>query len=271
MSLGQYAAAGAELDNLRAALNWAAASPAATDLVVPLLSRSRRVWMGNCQYAEGLGWCTRLRERVDDKVPMQEAAMYWLTFASLGLYTRQRECYEAALNAAELFARLGDDDRRYEALVTAAIQGSRFASNEEMGTLIAEATRLDRPDGPPRRRTSLMFARYRWNARLGNHEEALACALGQAAISRNAGFPLGELYAMSNVTMSELQLGRTEAALAYAQSAIDALDALGAGAGTKSGCSTRSTPSPAFRAALSPHLPTPFTASGCSRCSSRAS
>jgi predicted ATPase/DNA-binding winged helix-turn-helix (wHTH) protein len=231
MSLAQYAAASAELDNLRAALVWTAASPAAADLVVPLLSRSRRVWVSNVQQEEGLGWCARLRERVDDNVLAEDAAMYWLTVATLGLYTRRRECYEAALKAAELFAQLGDDDRRFDALVTAAIQGVRFASAEQMGTLIAEATRLDRPEGPPRRRTGLMFARYRWNDRLGHDEEALACALEQAAISRNAGFPLGELYAMSNVTAMEVKLGRAEEALAHAQSTIEALDAMGAGAG----------------------------------------
>ncbi len=231
MSVGQYAAAAAELDSLRAALAWTAATPAAADLVVPLLSRSRRVWVSSIQQEEGLGWCARLQERVDAAVPPEDVAMYWLTVASLGLYTRRRECYDAALKAAELFARLGDDDRRYDALVTAAIQGIRFASAEQMGTLIAEATLLDRPDGPPRRRTSLMFARYRWNERLGRDEEALACAQEQAAISRNAGFPLGALYAMSNVTAMEAKLGRTEAALAHARDAIEALDVIGGGAG----------------------------------------
>ena len=166
-----------------------------------------------------------------DGVPPRDAARYWLTVARLGIYSMRRESFEAALRAADLYRQLGDDSRRYDALLCAAVQGMRFASAEEMEQAIAEATRLERPDWPARQRANLQFARCWWYARLGRYEEALACAQQQVAINREGGNLVGEQYAMSNVTAMELLLGRPEAALEHARAAIARLDALGASAG----------------------------------------
>jgi tetratricopeptide (TPR) repeat protein len=172
-----------------------------------------------------------LRPRVHDAVPVRERALYWLTVARLGLYSMRRESHEAALRAAELLRELGDDSRRYEALMCAAVQGMRFASTAEMERSIAEATRLERADWPARQRASLQYARCWWYARLGRCEEALACAQRQAAINREGGNPVAEQFSISNVAAVELLLGRPEAALEHARAAIGRLDALGAGAG----------------------------------------
>jgi tetratricopeptide (TPR) repeat protein len=98
-----------------------------------------------------------------------------------------------------------------------------------MEAAIAEAAQLERPEWKGRQR--LQFARLNWFARLGRHEEALACAQRQAVICREDGNLLGELYAMSNVTGEEIALGRTEIALEHARASIAQLDAIGAGVG----------------------------------------
>ena len=162
----------------------------------------------------------------------RDTGSQWLR---LGIYSMRRESFEAALRAADLYRRLGDDSRLHDALLCAAVQGMRFASTEEMGQAIAEATRLERPDWPARQRANLQFARCWWYARLGRYEEALACAQQQVAINREGGNLVNEQFAMSNVTAIELLLGRPEAALEHARAAIARLDALGAGVSAGAG------------------------------------
>jgi predicted ATPase/DNA-binding winged helix-turn-helix (wHTH) protein len=224
------AAVTAELDNLRAALAWVATAASGTDLVVPLAGLSYHVWMVTNHLAEGLIRCLALRGFLHDGIAQHDAAMYWLTIGRLGLYSMHRESYDAALHAAELYRRLGDDSRRYGALICAAVQGTRLASTQEIEQAIVEATPLERPEWPARQRASLQFARCWWYARLGRDEEALACAHQQAAICREGGNLLGEQYAVSNISAVELLLGRNDAALEHARAAIAQLEAFGAGA-----------------------------------------
>ncbi len=228
-------AAAAELDNLRAALGWVATAAEGADLVLPLVSVSVHVWFATFHLAEGLERCLALRQHVHDGVSPRDAARYWFTVARLGIYSMCRESFEAASRAAALFQRLGDDSRRHDALVCAAVQGLRFGTAEEMGQAIAEAARLERPNWPARQRANLQFARCWWYARLGRNEEALACAQQQVAINRSGGNLFGEQFAMSNVTAIELLLGRPDAALEHARAAIARLDALGAGVGAGAG------------------------------------
>ena len=228
-------AAAAELDNLRAALGWAATAAEGADLVLPLVNASVHVWFATFHLAEGLERCLALRHHVHDGASLRDTARYWFTVARLGIYSMSRESFEAAPLAAALFQRLGDDSRRHDALVCAAVQGLRFATTEEMGQAVAEAARLERPGWPARQRANLQFARCWWYARLGRNEEALACAQQQVAINRSGGNLLGEQFAMSNVTAIELLLGRPDAALEHARAAIARLDALGARVGAGAG------------------------------------
>jgi tetratricopeptide (TPR) repeat protein len=222
-------AAAAELDNLRAALAWVVTATEGTDLVLPLAGVSVHIWFATFHLAEGLDRCLALRQHVHDGVSPRDAARYWLAVTRLGIYSMRRESFEAAARAAALFRRLGDDSRCYDVLVCAAVQGMRFASTEEMEEAIAEATRLEHSDWPARQRACLLFARCWWYARLGRFEEALVCAQRHSAMRREGGRLLDEQYAMANVALIELLLGRPESALEHGRAAIAQIDALGAG------------------------------------------
>jgi predicted ATPase/DNA-binding winged helix-turn-helix (wHTH) protein len=218
----------AEIDNLRAALAWVVTGVDGADLVVPLAGVSYHVWAASIHQAEGLERCLALRHRVNDAVKARDAAQYWLSVARLGQMTSEpRAGFDAALRAADLYRALGDDSRRYDALVSVAVLGD---STRERELAIADATRLERPDWPGRQRAGLLYARCWWYARLGRYEEALACAQQMVAINREEGNPVGEQVTMANVIAMELLLGRAEAALEHARAAIARLDALGAGA-----------------------------------------
>lgn len=223
--------AGIEQDNLRAALEWADTAPDRSDLAVALVGVSYSVWWSAHNLAEGLSRSLALRRHADAAGPTEAAARFWLAIAKLGLYSFRRESYDAAVRAAALYRENGNVGRRFDALVLAAVQGTRFATPAEMEAKIAEAQRLERPEWPARQRAKLQFARCWWYARDGRAEEALACAQRQSAICREGGVEIGALYAISNVTFMELLLGRFEDALAHARDAIGQLHALGSDAG----------------------------------------
>jgi predicted ATPase/DNA-binding winged helix-turn-helix (wHTH) protein len=223
-------AAGVELDNLRAALEWADAA-AEGSLAVALAGVSYSVWWSSAHLAEGLARCLALRRYVDAEVSTSTAAQFWLTITKLGVYSIRRESYDAAVRAAALYRELDDDQRRFEALTFAAVQGTRFAAISEMEAQMDEASQLERREWPARQRAKLQFARCFWFARQRRFEEALACAERQVAICRQDGAEIGALYAMSNVTFMESLLGRTHEALEHARTAIARLHALDADAG----------------------------------------
>jgi predicted ATPase/class 3 adenylate cyclase len=223
---GPVPAARLELDNLRAALDWAASSVDGQALAVALAGVSYSVWWSAFSMAEGLARCLDLRPLVADSMPIELRARFWDTIGKLGLYSFRRESYEAALQAAMLYRALGDDQRRFDALIFAAVQGMRFASVAEMEAEIAEAVSLERPEWPARQRASLQFARCWCFARRGRVEEALACAQRQAAICRDGGVEVGSLYSVSNIAIMEVLLGRWQDALEHARVAIARLHAL---------------------------------------------
>src|SRR4029434_6256683 len=156
-------------------------------------------------------------------------ALDCLAVATLGLIgSEPREGFDAALRAADLYQSLGDDSRRYDALLCAAGMG---ISTQERELAIAEAARPERAAWPARQRALLLYARCWWYARVGRYEEALACAQQMVAITGEGVNPVAEQFAMANVVSMELLLGRPEAALEHARAAIGRLDALGAGGG----------------------------------------
>ena len=117
-----------ELDNLRAALEWADTAGEGP-LAVALAGVSYSVWWSSFHLAEGLARCLALRRHVDAGVSTTAAARFWLTIAKLGVYSIRRESYDAAVRAAALYRELDDDQRRFEALTFAAVQGTRFATS----------------------------------------------------------------------------------------------------------------------------------------------
>jgi hypothetical protein len=223
-------AAKAEVDNLRASLEWADTAGEGP-LAVALAGVSYSVWWSSQLLAEGFARALGLRRHVDAGVSAPAAAQFWLTTAKLGLYSIRRESYDAAVRAAALYRELDDDQQRFEALTFAAAQGARFATVAETQAQMDEAAELERPEWPARQRAKLPFARCFWFARQGRMEEALACAERQVALCHDEGAEVGALYGMSNVTLMESLLGRPREALERTRIAIARLHALGADAG----------------------------------------
>ncbi len=225
-------AAAAEVDNLRAALTWTARPAGDAEVAVGLIAHSYRVWRGSGSVSEGLERGLALRGCLRDDLPPALVARFWLVIANLGLYTSQRDAYDAARCAADAYRALGDPLSLFDALVRTAILGVRFGTIEDMGAAIAEAERLVRPDLPAMLLVRLEFARSRWFARQGRMKESLAAAERQCAIARDSGNELSALYGISNVVAAQIELGQTERGLARARQAIARLEDLGAAVGS---------------------------------------
>jgi predicted ATPase/DNA-binding winged helix-turn-helix (wHTH) protein len=223
-------AAKLEIDNLRAALEWTDAVGDG-ELAIALGGVSHSVWLSASLLAEGLARILALRKYVASEVATPVAGRFWLTIAKLGVYSIKREGYDAAVRAASLYRELGDEQRWFEALTFAAVQGTRFATVATMQAQLEEAAALQRAEWPARQRAKLQFARCFLFARQHRFEEALGAAETQASICRDGGAEVAALFAMSNVTLMQSMLGHTREALEHARSAIEALHALGADAG----------------------------------------
>jgi predicted ATPase len=235
------AALAAEVDNVRAALQWLAGSPDDAPLTVALNAAAFRVWNATVLTMEGLGHCLAARASLDASTPPGTAAAFWLALARLGMYSPRIECYEAAQRAADLYRSLGNREKTYSALCTFAAIGSRRGAVADVTAALDEAERLEDPAWSPTLRGTLPFARFMACMMVGEFEAALGWAARQATVYREGGpaASYGEQLAIGNMAAAEVALGNPEAALAHAESALrrleelDALPASGHVAGTR--------------------------------------
>ncbi|MGZ9074351.1 MAG: ATP-binding protein [Burkholderiaceae bacterium] len=209
----------AELDNLRAALDWAGASAETRELACALFANSRRLWLNHELMNEGIAWGKRLSP-LPDGLSVEVEARFNLALAHLGYFGGPRECFVAALRASELFRSLGDTFRLIDSLIWTAMVGVHSGYSQARATAIAEADALINDDAPFRQRAALALAHGRHFAYLGDYEKALAGAERQAAIYREAGEQFGEQMALSTAAWFGCALGRIDNAIPILQHAI---------------------------------------------------
>ena len=212
----------AELDNLRAALDWATNSAETRELACALFANSRRFWLNHELMNEGIAWGKRLSP-LPEGLNVEVEARFNLALAHLGYQAGPRECFVAALRATELFRRLGDTFRLIDCLIWTAMVGARRGDEQHRAAAIAEADELIDEDAPFRQRAALALAHGRHFAYLGDYEKALAGAERQAAIYREAGQQLGEQMALSTAAWFSCALGRIDDAIPVLQHAIATL------------------------------------------------
>ncbi len=223
------AALAAEVDSLRAAMTWAQEEDAT--LLLELAAHSSNVWIYAGLNVEGMNRCAAARECLRPETPLPVQALFWLTSGRLGIVTGRKDCFEAAGRAIELYRKIGDESRLYDALATRASVGAERLEVEAAGAAIAEGEGLDGAPRPPRQRATFMWAKARWLRAAGRLDDALAAVLQQAAIYREDRFELGEAIALgANVAAYEIQLGRAEEAEVRARAALATVDRLGANA-----------------------------------------
>lgn len=215
-----------ELDNARAALDWA---HACTDdaLAIGLAAGTSHVFLAASLNAEYLERVLPLRMRVTRQLLPRTVGLFWARIALASSRNAHPAGFDAALQAAVVYREVGDPGRLYDALTWTLAIGSRLSHGADMQAVVHEAEQLERPAWPPALRSSFQWAKYRWLQAQSRTAEALVCALAQAELLAQAGNWATHVAVGANVADCELTLGQPARAEMLARSSLEALDALG--------------------------------------------
>ncbi len=226
---GEQKNCGAELDNLRAALDWAE-STSDHALACELFANSRAVWWNREMMNEGIERGRRLLP-LPDQSAAEVDARFNLTLGILGYPGGRRECFDAALRAAKLYRSLSDTSRLIDSLCAVALVGSHRTEAEIVAAALTEADSLIDEGVPPRQRALLALAHARHFLYIGEYEKAVAHALRQAEIYERSGLEWGKQIALTNVAWFGCALGRIDQAIEALQAAIIAMQKINASYG----------------------------------------
>lgn len=213
---------GAELDNLRAALDWAESAAGDRALACALIGSSRCIWLVHEMFNEGINRALRLLPLPAGVTPEVEAR-FNLLLGSLGYIGMRRECFTASLRAAELYRSLRNEPRLIDALICAAQIGPKLGEVQQVAAAIAEAEGLIGPHTPPRQAAALAVANMVNHSFLGEYGQAVKSAMRQLELYRDSGQPLGVQLAWINVAFNECGIGDFDSAITHLRSALDEL------------------------------------------------
>jgi len=146
-----------DLDNLRAALDWAAHGPAA--LHVALAGASAWIRFGGGQRVETLRRCEQALKRIDASTPPALEARLLAEWCLLLPHPPVPAERAAAERAVELFRNLDDRRNTYLALEHLQITARRNGDVATCERASVEMTQLHDPDWPPASRWHMLTAR----------------------------------------------------------------------------------------------------------------
>jgi predicted ATPase/DNA-binding winged helix-turn-helix (wHTH) protein len=222
----QFDADVAEVDNARAAIDWAARCNSA-ELALSVAAHTSVAFMRADIVNEYLDRVLPLRRHISDALPVDLVGLFWLKLAMAGAKGASAESAAAARHAVDVFRRIGDTGNLYQALACAVLIGANRDDCSPLQAMVDEAIALERPGFPPALRSYLRWARYRALRREGREEEALQCALEQVELSAQRDPVFTHRISGVNVVDCEIALGRFAQAEAHARTALDALAAAG--------------------------------------------
>lgn len=217
---------GAEVDNARAALDWAVGCDD-DGLVISLAAGCSHVFLAASLNAEFLARVLPLRARLTPAHDPAAAGLFWARIALASSRNAHPAGLEAALNATSIYRALGDTERLYDALTWAIAIGARQDPEQPLQVLVDEALALEQADWPAAARSSLQWANHRWLQLRGLPQQALRCAEAQAELLAQDGHWATHVAWGANVADCELALGNTERAERLARAALDALEEQG--------------------------------------------
>ena len=216
-----------EIDNIRAALAWAAGN-GERSLAIGLAAASDWWWNEVDAFNEGLQWCRRLKPWVDESADPAAGARFRLTFAGIGrvTLTGPQEWVAEAQKAIDGFRAAGDRVGLYRALCLLGGPTGDQVDLPMVGRLLDEAASIEDPAWSPRLRLRRQGALEWWHDLGGRLEEAREAGRRNVALAREAG-GVTLVGALSNLADTEFALGHTEQAIELCRQAIDESRRLG--------------------------------------------
>jgi predicted ATPase/class 3 adenylate cyclase len=177
-----------DIDNLRAALDWASQSSEDGELHIRLASASGEFLVQSGHRVEGQRHCQQALERVDVTTPPAVEARILVSWSAVSHPKAGPAQLAASERAIALYRQIGDQRRLYGSLgqyAIAAVLGGHLASSERA---LREMERLHDSGWPPVSRCNLLLARSRFldNVRPDQPDEMRDVALEMLRIARAA-------------------------------------------------------------------------------------
>lgn len=214
---------GPEIDNLRAALDWACGSGADTASAVALVAAGVELFSYAGRSLEGLTRMLSLRPHLAMADP-QHAAAFWLGLATLGNSGRlpRDELLEAEARAVQAYRALGPRRRLTNALCNQAATLGTMGQLDAAEAALAEARDLEQADDPPglHMRMVCVSAVLAWERQ---HSEA-ALHLLRSEEARFLGLPgqaFGLFICRIYIAITLNLLGRHQESLSLADTLIE--------------------------------------------------
>ncbi|HMC16616.1 MAG TPA: hypothetical protein VKI18_13350, partial [Albitalea sp.] len=202
-----------ELDNLRAALDWATRHEPA--LALRLCGASGFLFLLLGLAPEGRKRFMALDAAAASADASPELARYWRERSRLHWGISNALMSEHAAKAVALSRTAGDARELYLALRCAA--GSAAVPAEAAAAMVAEMAQLERPDWPPRLRAQRLLAEIGVLKAAGKVTEMRGSVQALLALSRQAGLDSTVRAALSTLSALNLSLGDADAALRCAR------------------------------------------------------
>ena len=211
-----------ELENLRAALDWAAAAPdepGRGEIGVALAAASAEALRTLGLSHEALRAMLVWQYRVDERLSPQQQALYWHRLATLGHFGRlpKARLIDAAARAQAIYRETGSRRRLYRSLCGAAWALNMTDQFDEAGALMPELLALESPDWPGFLRSQRLNVHAAVCINQERYEQGLALLTEQRALLEQA---VGEeallLNGLNNMCLALVSSQRYEDALALA-------------------------------------------------------
>ena len=204
-----------ELDNLRAALRWAAGNGADPHLAIALIGAAGAghgfLWNAAIPW-DGREWRESLKSKVDADVPVAIAARFWLACAELGAAGQLDEAAIDAQRALALYRAADDRLGEYLALNGVCYLATLGGHTEDAGKALDAALRLSDPSWPPRMLAIAENLAALYFLDVGQAARARAHLENYLSLGRKCGSDSDELTALSLMIDVDLQMEQVERA-----------------------------------------------------------
>ena len=139
-----------ELDNLRAALDWAFSTDGDSAIGIHLAGASAALWPVLSIQREGSRWLEAAADRIVVQTPASDQARLWLWLGLLRAMEAPARSLEAFERAADLYRRLGDADGLGYSLLRLGGRLARVGDVEKAKRVMQEAFPLLERTGSPK-------------------------------------------------------------------------------------------------------------------------
>jgi predicted ATPase/DNA-binding winged helix-turn-helix (wHTH) protein len=206
----------ADLDNLRAAIDWSRGADGDLRTAIALVGATGagRSFLTSAGLGwEGWQWCKALKPRLDASIPTVDAARFWTACAEQGIVESLDTSAQDAQRAIALYRdtqdRLGEF-LAWDQLLCATLFAHRF---DDASRAHAEAKRLLDPAWPPRLRAGYENLAGLYFDHAGQPQEARKHYVAYLNLSRQMRSDLDELTALALLAELDVACGQSDRAV----------------------------------------------------------